>query len=258
MLYGIICFCVIISTGKVSPNMTPSFFFQYCINPIAKELKSHLNKTRNDLYVFDQGFRQANPAIVLAGIDEAGRGPLAGPVVVAAVVLPHEAEIRFSVHDSKALTERQRGELEEQLLSSGKVRYAIAIRSSGRIDEVNILHATHEAMREVALAVNAELALVDGLKVPDFPVAANFIVKGDSTSASIAAASILAKTHRDRIMLELDAEYPGYGFAKHKGYGTAEHLAALRSLGPCPQHRMSFAPVRAAAGLDPTQMEIQF
>ena len=113
-------------------------------------------------------------------------------------------------------------------------------------------------MREAALAVNANLALVDGLRVPRFPIEARFIVKGDATSASIAAASILAKTRRDAIMLEMEERYPGYGFARHKGYGTADHLEALRRLGPCPEHRLSYRPVAEAAGLLPQQLEMSF
>ena len=206
------------------------------------------------LYDFDHGY--ASVGRVLAGIDEAGRGPLAGPVVVAAVVLPPEPLL--PVNDSKALTERQRQELADEIMALPGIRYAICMRSAAQIDELNILRATHEAMREAALSVNADYALVDGLAVPSFPVQASFIVKGDAKSASIAAASILAKTHRDRIMEELEQRYPGYGFAKHKGYCTSEHLNALRSLGPCPEHRKSFRPVAEAAGLLPQQLELSF
>jgi len=208
----------------------------------------------NPLYDFDLGY--ASDGRVLAGIDEAGRGPLAGPVVVAAVVLPTEPML--PVNDSKALTERQRQKLADEIMALPGIRYAICMRSAAQIDELNILRATHEAMREAALAVNASYALVDGLAVPSFPVQASFIVKGDAKSASIAAASILAKTHRDRIMEELEQRYPGYGFAKHKGYCTSEHLNALKSLGPCPEHRKSFRPVAEAAGLLPQQLELSF
>ena len=199
------------------------------------------------LYEHDRALlREASsPAFCIAGIDEAGRGPLAGPVVVAAVILPLEDEDSFfSVYDSKAVDAAARRELFEALTHSPRIRYAIAERDSARIDEVNILRATHEAMREVALRLKPDLALVDGLPVPAFPLPARFIVKGDATSASIAAASILAKVHRDALMEEYDKTYPGYGFAQHKGYGTRAHLDALRELGPCPIHRLSFAPVR--------------
>ena len=196
------------------------------------------------LYAYDSSLRRECGCTVLAGIDEAGRGPLAGPVVVAGVVLPPECD-SFSVFDSKALDDRARRELFEALTQDSSVRYAIVERSAERIDEVNILRATHEAMREVARQLSPELALVDGLSVPAFPVPARFVVKGDATSASIAAASILAKVHRDRLMEAFDAQYPGYGFAKHKGYGTKAHLEALRTLGPSPIHRLSFGPVAA-------------
>lgn len=209
------------------------------------------------LYEYDRAVA-AETGLTVAGIDEAGRGPLAGPVVVAAVMFSESALERYAVNDSKALTARRRSELEEMLLADGDVRIAVAIRSASRIDEVNILRATHEGMRQVALELSCGLALVDGLKVPDFPVPARFIVKGDATSASIAAASIIAKTRRDAIMVELAEKYPEYGFEKHKGYGTAEHLEALRKHGPCPEHRMSFAPVRNIVDPGPVQMELPF
>lgn len=209
------------------------------------------------LYEYDRAVA-AETGLTVAGIDEAGRGPLAGPVVVAAVMFSESALERYAVNDSKALTARRRSELEEMLLADGDVRIAVAIRSASRIDEVNILRATHEGMRQVALELSCGLALVDGLKVPDFPVPARFIVKGDATSASIAAASIIAKTRRDAIMVELAEKYPEYGFEKHKGYGTAEHLEALRKHGPCPEHRMSFAPVRKIVEPGPVQMELPF
>jgi len=209
------------------------------------------------LYEFDKTVALETGATV-AGIDEAGRGPLAGPVVVAAVMFSDSALERYAVDDSKALTARKRLELEEMLLADGDVRIAVSIQSASHIDDVNILRATHEGMRQVALELSPGLALVDGLKVPAFPVPARFIVKGDATSASIAAASIIAKTRRDAIMVELAAKYPEYGFEKHKGYGTAEHLAALRKYGPCPEHRMSFAPVRKVLEPGPVQMELPF
>ena len=194
---------------------------------------------------FETQIREMHPEITaIAGIDEAGRGPLAGPVVVAAVILPVPPDtFDLPVNDSKKLSERQRTELADALKADPRVRYAIAQRSAAEIDRLNILRATQDAMREVALAVEAQWALVDGKGFQPFPIPVNFIVKGDANSASIAAASILAKTTRDAWMVELDQRYPGYGFAKHKGYGTAEHLAALNRLGPCPEHRRSFAPV---------------
>ncbi|MBP1583385.1 MAG: ribonuclease HII [Victivallales bacterium] len=201
-------------------------------------------------------YRRLGGGCRIAGVDEAGRGPLAGPVVVAAVILPPEKDFAIPVADSKTLTEKRREELAEQLRADERIRWAIAIRSAADIDRLNILRATHEAMREAAMALNPDFVLVDGLPVPKFPLPAEFIVKGDSLSASIAAASILAKTHRDHLLLELDAKYPEYGFAVHKGYGTARHLAALAKYGPCPEHRRSFAPVANVLQPQPVQLEL--
>lgn len=192
---------------------------------------------------FEQEAHEAGFAIV-CGIDEAGRGPLAGPVVTAAVVLPEGYELP-GLTDSKQLTAKKREKLFEALMSDERVEKSIASASAAEIDEHNILRATHLAMARAAqgLSLPADFALIDGLPVPNFPLPSKNIVKGDSRSLSIAAASILAKVTRDRLMAELDAQYPAYGFAKHAGYGTAAHLAALRAHGPCPEHRRSFAPV---------------
>lgn len=194
---------------------------------------------------FESQIRAAHPEVAaIAGIDEAGRGPLAGPVMVAAVILPMPPEVfTLPVNDSKRLSEHQREELAAALKADPRIRYAIVQRSAAEIDRMNILRATQDAMREAARQVGAQWALVDGLGFQPFPVPVDFLVKGDANSASIAAASILAKTARDAWMVELDRRYPEYGFAKHKGYGTAEHLAALNRLGPCPEHRRSFGPV---------------
>ena len=149
------------------------------------------------------------------------------------------------MRDSKALREGVREELAEALRADARVRYAVSVKSAARIDEINILRATHEAMREAARALqpSPELVLVDGLRVPDFPFPAQFVIKGDALSTRIAAKNIITKTYRDQLMLEYDREYPEYGFARHKGYGTAEHLASLAALVPCPIHRRTFAPV---------------
>ena len=195
---------------------------------------------------------------VIAGVDEAGRGPLAGPVVVAAVILPPTDEsFGLAVDDSKALTDARRRKLYEQLTTDPRVRWYVAVKAAATIDRLNILRATHEGMRDAVtgLGNDVDIALVDGLPVPDFPVPAEFIVKGDARSASIGAASIIAKVTRDRMMEELDSVYPGYGFSKHKGYGTAAHLAALKRLGACPEHRRSFAPVAQVLGLLPKPAE---
>lgn len=192
---------------------------------------------------FEQEARAAGYATV-CGIDEAGRGPLAGPVVAAAVVLPPDFELA-GLTDSKQLTAKKRDKLFEALMQDERVQKSIAFATAAEIDEHNILRATHIAMARAAqgLPHAADAALIDGLPVPNFPLPSKSIVKGDSRSLSIAAASILAKVTRDRYMQELDAAYPAYGFAKHAGYGTAAHLAALREHGPCAEHRRSFAPV---------------
>jgi ribonuclease HII len=188
----------------------------------------------------------------IAGVDEAGRGPLAGPVVAAAVVLPVKwfsdglpAELD-GLNDSKQLSAVQRERFFEVLLKLPGVRYAIATVDAATIDAINILRATHRAMNEAlaALAPVPEHVLVDGLRVKSIRFQQTPLVKGDSRSYSIAAASVLAKVTRDRRMCEFDAIYPGYGFAEHKGYGTEKHLAAIARLGPAPIHRRSFAPLR--------------
>jgi ribonuclease HII len=181
----------------------------------------------------------------IAGIDEAGRGPLAGPVVAAAVILP--AGFTHDVlNDSKQLTERRRERIYEELTASTDIRIAFAIVEPEEIDRINILRATHEAMRRAARQLTPDHVLIDGLPVRDFPFPQTALVGGDALSYSIAAASIIAKVTRDRIMLELDSRHPAYGFAKHKGYGTPQHLTALRQHGPCPIHRRSFLPVQQA------------
>ena len=180
----------------------------------------------------------------IAGIDEAGRGPLAGPVVAAAVIIPKDTEFPL-VNDSKKLTDKQRRILRTEIMSIDKVIFAIVEVSVDEIEKVNILKATHSAMRKAVQKLQcADFALIDGLPVPQFPIPSKAIVKGDSKSASIAAASILAKVHRDVLMAKYATTYPQYGFGKNKGYGTAEHVAALKKYGPCPIHRKTFAPVR--------------
>ena len=188
------------------------------------------------------------------GIDEAGRGPLVGGVYAAAVSVPLALAERLlagewsEINDSKKLSERKRERLAETIKATSGCRWAVASASPAEIDELNILNATHLAMRRAADAVGAEHILVDGLPVKTLPQARS-VVKGDAKSLLIAAASILAKTSRDADCQRLERLYPGYGFAKHKGYPTAAHLAALARLGPCPEHRMSFGPVKSAADL---------
>lgn len=176
----------------------------------------------------------------VCGVDEAGRGPLAGPVCAAAVILPPDVQID-GLNDSKKLTDKKRRELYE-VITQCAVAYGIALVDEKVIDEINILQATFRAMGEAigALAVKPQLMLIDGNRAGQFGVPAQTIVKGDSLSASIAAASILAKVTRDRLMEQYAEEYPQYGFEIHKGYGTKRHYEALRAYGPCPIHRMTF------------------
>jgi ribonuclease HII len=188
----------------------------------------------------------------LAGVDEAGRGPLAGPVVAAAVVLPNEwaaeglPESLQRLNDSKQLTEKIREELYASIHAETKIDFGIGIVDAGIIDKINILQATNRAMNEALshLAPLAQHALVDGRPVPSLATPQTAIVKGDSKSFSIAAASIIAKVTRDQLMLGHHEQWPEYGFATHKGYGTAAHLAAIKQHGPCPIHRHTFAPMR--------------
>lgn len=178
---------------------------------------------------------------LICGVDEAGRGPLAGPVCAAAVILPPDLELE-GLNDSKKLSEKRREAL-YPLICEQALAYGIAFASEQEIDELNILQATFLAMRRAVgqLGLKPDLALVDGNREPDFgDIPVRTIIKGDSRSANIAAASILAKVTRDSFMLEQDAVYPQYGFAVHKGYGTQKHYAALREFGPCPIHRRSF------------------
>ena len=180
----------------------------------------------------------------VAGIDEAGRGPLAGPVCVAAVILP-EKFTHKKLTDSKQLSEEVREKIYDELVVLSGLRWSAVMIHSEEIDQINILQATHRAMRQVVemLEPKPHVALIDGLPVPAFPIPHEAIVDGDCLSFSIAAASIIAKVTRDRFMKEASERYPVYGFHKHKGYGTREHLDALAKHGPCPLHRRSFSPV---------------
>ena len=177
---------------------------------------------------------------VICGVDEAGRGPLAGPVCAAAVILPLHLEIP-GLNDSKKLTDKKRREL-FPIICEKALAYGIAFADEKEIDEINILQATFLAMKRAVekLSVKPDHILVDGNKVPDFGISAQYVVKGDSLSASIAAASVLAKVTRDDLMLELAEKYPEYSFEIHKGYGTKAHYAALTEHGPSAVHRLSF------------------
>ncbi len=192
------------------------------------------------------------PGTLVAGVDEAGRGPLAGPVVVAAVILDPARVIR-GLDDSKYLSEERRSVLEPRIRERA-LAYSVIVVDAAEIDRINIFQATMLGMRRAlaALATVPQLALIDGNRLPkQLPCPARAVIGGDASEPAISAASILAKVARDRLMLALDAEHPGYGFARHKGYPTPEHLQSLQQLGPCIQHRRSFAPVRALLQSEP-------
>lgn len=206
-----------------------------------------MNKELNitDKWFFENKGK-AQGFVYIAGVDEAGRGPLAGPIVSAAVVLYSEVQ---GIDDSKKLTERKREELFDILMSE-KHDIGISVISNKVIDEVGIQLANIRAMTEAVscLKNKPDLLLIDGYDIKGFPCTAWKIIKGDQRSASIGAASIIAKVTRDRIMKEFDKEYPEYGFAKHKGYGTKEHLLAIEKFGPSPIHRLSFKPLNQMTG----------
>ena len=176
----------------------------------------------------------------ICGVDEAGRGPLAGPVCAAAVILPENTVID-GVNDSKKLSEKKREALFDVICETAR-SYSIAYASVEEIEELNILNATMLAMKRAVegLDVKADFAMIDGNRTPDLEIESEFIIKGDAKSMSVACASILAKVSRDRLLYEYAKEYPQYGFEKHKGYGTKAHTEAIKEYGPCPYHRMSF------------------
>lgn len=181
---------------------------------------------------------------LVCGVDEAGRGPLAGPVVAAAVILSSDID-KKDINDSKLLTPNKRKEISDRIINSSSL-WGIGVVESETIDKINILQATFLAMKTAVdnLIHNPDLILVDGkFTIPEIDTTQKAIIKGDKSELSIAAASILAKNHRDTLMIDLDKEYSGYGFAKHKGYATKEHLKNIFKLGPCPIHRKSFKPI---------------
>src|ERR1700722_17678231 len=202
-----------------------------------------------DRFEFERALWQKNLTRV-AGVDEAGRGPLAGPVVAAAAILPPRwsqsglPRELIGLNDSKQLGKTQREKFFEFIINCGEIEFSIAEINAAQIDEINILQATHRAMNEALAKLNPQPqhALVDGRAVKTMRLPQTAIVKGDARSYSIAAASVLAKVTRDRLMLGFHAQFPEYGFAAHKGYGTAKHLAAIAAHGACPIHRKSFAP----------------
>ncbi len=205
-------------------------------------LKKNDELLANELKLAGEGFS------FVAGVDEVGRGPLAGPVVAAAVVITDLEKVP-QVFDSKGLSEKKREELDAALRANPAIKFAISEVSPEVIDEINILQATHLAMRQAVKTLELELGkidfvLIDGRPVKSMPYNNLAIVKGDQKSASIAAASIIAKVYRDKLMCDYDKIYPGYGFAEHKGYGTKQHLIAINELGACPIHRKSFSPIK--------------
>ena len=194
---------------------------------------------------------------LVCGVDEAGRGPWAGPVCAAAVILK-ERRIPKGVDDSKKLTAKAREALEDEIMQKA-VAFAVAFATVEEIAELNILHATGLAMCRAiaAMGVDPAYALVDGNYAFKLPCPVKTVIGGDGKSKSIAAASILAKVARDRLMEELDGTFPGYGFAGHKGYGAPVHIAALKQLGPCPEHRMTWAPIRALLAGESVMVEAE-
>lgn len=204
-----------------------------------KKLRA-LKEERSRIYRLGEYERRYAGYTYVCGIDEAGRGPLAGPVTAGAVVLPKDCEILY-INDSKKLTAAKREVLYDEIMDQA-VAAAVGMASPQRIDEINILQATYEAMREAInnLGIIPDILLNDAVTIPEVPVRQIPVIKGDAKSISIAAASILAKVTRDRIMTEYDRIYPGYGFAVHKGYGTRAHMEAVRRLGPCEIHRKTF------------------
>ncbi len=205
-----------------------------------RKQEEKLFKEKERLSLMCQYEEQYGECTYICGIDEAGRGPLAGPVVAGAVILPKDCEILY-LNDSKQLSAKRREELYDEIMEKA-VATGIGMASPARIDEINILQATYEAMREAVrgLGVVPDILLNDAVRIPGLEMPQVPIVKGDAKSVSIAAASILAKVTRDRLMVQYEEVLPGYGFAKNKGYGSAEHIAALKRMGATPIHRQSF------------------
>jgi len=199
-----------------------------------------LQKEKDRMYGLFAYEREYEAYPYICGIDEVGRGPLAGPVVAAAVILPKDCDILY-INDSKKLTEKKREMLYDEIMEKA-VAVGIGMASPARIDEINILQATYEAMREAIgnLKIQPDILLNDAVKIPGVDIRQVPIIKGDAKSASIGAASIIAKVTRDRMMVEYDSVFPGYDFASNKGYGTSVHIAALKEIGPTPIHRRSF------------------
>ena len=207
----------------------------------AQKKMDAFEKEKVRIYKMEEFERQNEEKGYICGIDEVGRGPLAGPVMAGAVILPPNCDILY-LNDSKQLSEKKREELYDIIMEKA-IAVGIGAATPARIDEINILQADYEAMAQAVgkLTVKPDVLLIDAVHIPQLEAYEQIsIIKGDAKSVSIAAASIVAKVTRDRLMKELDAQYPAYGFAQNKGYGSAEHIAALKKYGPCPLHRRSF------------------
>jgi len=206
----------------------------------ARKAEEKLNKERERIEGLKVYEREYESLGYVCGIDEVGRGPLAGPVVAGAVILPGDCDILY-INDSKKLSEKKREELYD-IIAEKAVAWAVGYASNERIDEINILQATYEAMRQAIsnLKVKPDILLNDAVTIPGVDIRQVPIIKGDAKSISIGAASIMAKVTRDRLMVQYDEVFPGYGFASNKGYGSAAHIEAIKSIGPCPIHRKTF------------------
>ena len=247
--------------SSMSTKQIKALLEQDVSDELLQALRGDARKSVQSLYKAQQRMRQerervqkmyayedeaaARGHVLTAGVDEAGRGPLAGPVIVAAVILPRDCFIA-KINDSKKLSAKTREQLYDIIMEKAVAVNCVAIDEK-TIDRINIYQASMNGMYEAiyGLSVQPQEVLIDAVPLQQLDIPSQSIVKGDAKSASIAAASIIAKVTRDRMMDEFDAKYPQYGFAKHKGYGTAEHLAALRSYGPCPIHRRSFEPIKS-------------
>ena len=235
--------------AAVSADQAEALFMQYADDKragVAKLIESEkrkllkLEQERSRLETMRIYEHKYEDLGLVCGIDEAGRGPLAGPVVAGAVILPQDCEILY-LNDSKKLSEKKREELFDEIKEKA-ISWGIGMASPARIDEINILQATYEAMREAVAALDPQpqVLLNDAVRIPDLAFRQVPIIKGDAKSLSIAAASVLAKVTRDRLMREYDKVMPEYGFASNKGYGSAAHIEALQQYGPTPIHRRSF------------------
>lgn len=222
----------------------------------AVKLGKRETKRLQKLNIYEDEARQQGYQIV-AGLDEAGRGPLAGPVVAAACIIPAGVLIP-GVNDSKQLSPQERAELYQMITQDDRICYGIGIIDSLTIDKINIFQATVAAMLMAVsqLSLVPQMLLVDGMKLPHPTIPAQKIIDGDAKSQSIAAASIIAKETRDRLMVEFHQEWPMYGFNHHKGYGTEMHLEALQVHGPCPIHRRSYEPVRILLNIEDPQLQL--